>query len=351
MVNRPSINRTGNKRIRFIANGQSYRHPEGALTNSRATCQHRRRQSAFAHPRPVRWCGRYFCALTHVPSTVIRPLLLPLLLLPLPVLGQVHAGEGTGGLAHRLLALGSATNDAQRDSASAAVKQELGAILGSDSAFTASFTGVPISHIDAPDGTFRLFTWNVPYSNGSFLYEGFLLVKKHGGSALYGLRDMTDHIAKPASAQLGPENWYGAVYYEMIPVKDGRRTYYTLLGWKGYSMVETRKVIEVLNLSGPVPKFGAPLFTGKKRRLLREVFAFTAQGSMLLRWEPSRKAVLMDHLSATRPELEDQPAFMAPDLSYDSYTWEKGQWRYQRDVDMRGNDRGKPYKAPPKETR
>lgn len=303
--------------------------------------------------RPADRAGRILSHAASAFQPVVKHLLLPLLVLgPLSLCGQpVDGPVGYAGLRSHLKAIGTATDDAARDSASAQVKRGLGAILGSDSAFTAGFSGVPISHVEAPDGTFRLFTWNVPHADGTFRYEGFLLVARRNRHELYELRDMTGNITRPAAVQLSPENWYGAVYYEVIPVKRGARTYYTLLGWKGHSGVETRKVIEVLALGGPVPKFGAPLFPGERQRKQREVYAFAAQGSMLLRWEPARKAIVMDHLSPTTPEFAGQPAFMAPDLSYDSYTWDKDHWRLDRDIDIRGTGKDKPYKAPPKEAR
>ena len=265
--------------------------------------------------------------------------------------GQAGNTAGYGPLTAHLKAIGDADSDAARDSVSALVKHELGAILNSDSAFTATFANVPISRVDAPDGAFRLITWNVRHNDGSFLYEGYLLVPGKKKQALYELRDMTDHITKANTVQLTPENWYGALYYAVIPVKRGSKTYYTLLGWKGFSPVETRKVIEVLSLGGSMPKFGAPLFPADRQKHQREIFAYTAQASMQLKWLPERKAIVLDHLSATNPELADQPAFMAPDLSFDSYTWDKDHWQLERDIDLRQSGRSKPYNAPPKESR
>lgn len=280
---------------------------------------------------------------------MIRYLLLLLVALPQLLFGQAGNTSGYGPLTAHLKAIGDADTDAARDSASALVKRELGAILNSDSAMTAAFTDVPISRVDAPDGAFRLFTWNVRHGDGSFLYEGYLLVPGRKKHALYELRDMTGHITKASTVQLTPENWYGALYYAVVPVKHGGRTYYTLLGWKGYSPVETRKVIEVLSLGGSMPKFGAPLFTADRQRNQREIFAYTAQSSMQLKWMPERKAIVLDHLSPTSAEFAGQPAFMAPDLSFDSYTWDKDHWQLERDIDLRQTGKSKPYNAPPKE--
>ncbi|MBP8823165.1 MAG: hypothetical protein KBH07_05945 [Flavobacteriales bacterium] len=272
-------------------------------------------------------------------------------LLPPLLHGQAVPPAAHSELVLALQAIGTAANDAGRDSASQRVKQLLGDVLRSDSAMQARFAGVPITRVDAPDGAFRLFTWNVEQADGTFRYEGALLVAHNNGTELYELQDKTGQIARPESAQLNPGNWYGALYYEVVPVKDGRKTYYTLLGWKGHSQVETRKVIDVLYLSGPTPRFGAPLFTTDNKRQSRKVYAYTAAGKMLLRWEPAYKSIVLDHLSPTVAELAGQPAFMAPDLSFDSFTWEKDRWQFHRDVDLRGPERGKPYHAPPKEQR
>lgn len=281
-----------------------------------------------------------------------RILPLPLFLVPLLMAGQEGPHDhGYGLLTDHLSELYSGRIDADLEGANAGIKRELGAILGSDSAFTASFNGVPMDRVDAPDGSFRLFTWRVSPGDGSHLFEGMLLVAKGNKQQLFELRDMTASIARPTTTQLSPENWYGATYYDVVPVKRGGRTYYTLLGWKGFSTVETRKVIDVLDLNGNMPKFGAPLFPGGRQRQQRMIYGFSAQASMLLRWEPSSKMIVLDHLSPIRPEFDGQPAFMAPDLSYDSFTWDKDHWRYERDIDARGKDRGKPYKAPPKEGR
>lgn len=281
--------------------------------------------------------------------TVTRYLPLLLIAVPLTLLGQTSGRGGYEPLTAHLKAIGDAGTDAARDSASALVKKELGGILSSDSAMTASFADVPISRVDAPDGAFRLFTWNVRHGDGSFLYEGYLLIPGRKKQALYELRDMTGHITKARTVQLTPENWYGALYYAVVPVKRGGRTYYTLLGWKGYSAVETRKVIEVLGLGGPMPKFGAPLFAARHQRHQREIFAYTAQASMQLKWMPERKAIVLDHLSPTSPEFAGQPAFTAPDLSFDSYTWDKDHWQLERDIDLRQTGKSKPYNTPPKE--
>ncbi|MGV9012233.1 MAG: hypothetical protein ACOH13_06530 [Flavobacteriales bacterium] len=270
---------------------------------------------------------------------MIKPILFSLLL-PCAAFGQGYADLGGS-----LKAIGDASSDVARDSASALVKQRLGAILESDSAWTASFKGVPISHVEPTDGAFRLFTWNVRQADGSFRYEGFLLVRHKHGQDLVELRDMTGHITSPAIVQLSAENWYGALYYEVIPVKRGGRTWYTLLGWKGVSDLETQKVVEVLSFA-PTAKFGAAAFPDGRKRNMRKLFAYSAQGKMTLKWDAAHLSIVADHLAPTDPAFAGNPAFMAPDMTYDAYFWDKDHWEMQRDVDVRGTDKQKPFKAP-----
>jgi hypothetical protein len=247
-----------------------------------------------------------------------------------------------------LKSLPTITTDQGRDSVNAVISNELRGLLGREDALVRSFEGVPISRVDAPDGSFRLFTWNIPRTNGSHHYEGLLLVNDKRGPVLHQLRDGTAGINAPEVPELGIDRWYGALYYQVVPVKKGAKTYYTLLGWKGYSNIETRKVIEVLHFKGGQPRFGAPLFGSGKLRPNRKVYGYGFQATMMLRYEPTEGRIVLDHLSPQRADLEGQWAFYGPDLSYDAFVWDKDQWRYERDIDARDRSRDpRPFNPPP----
>lgn len=237
-----------------------------------------------------------------------------------------------------------------QDSLNQVIKADLRSLLDRTEAFNASYTDLAMTRVEAPDGAFKLFTWNLPRPDGTHLFEGFLLARTPQGQALYELRDMTGKIAAPEVPELGPEKWYGALYYEVIPVKKGGRTYYTLLGWKGYSKAETRKVIEVLSFKGGKPRFGAPLFSVNKEaktriKSMRRVFGYAFNVTMTLRYDPELEAIIMDHLSPHRPDLKDQWAFYGPDMTHDGYFWHKGEWWFGPEIDLREPENAKPGKA------
>jgi hypothetical protein len=260
-------------------------------------------------------------------------------------------GEKYAALISALKELPDAGSDLRKDSLSERIRVQVRTILDADDAFTADLSSIPISRVDAPDGKFRLITWNIPYSNGNHRFEGMLLVKDKNRSVLYELRDMTEKLGMPLSKKLAADNWYGALYYAVIPPQDRKAKFYTLLGWKGRSKVETQKVIEVLSFNGPVPTFGSMVFSEPKVKHARKVYGFSFQTSMSLKWDPSNKAIVFDHLAPMKPEFAGEPALMGPDLSFDAFVWEKGKWVYKRDIDARNMDLNKPHKQPPPEQR
>lgn len=246
-------------------------------------------------------------------------------------------------------ALSAASTDAARDSINPLLKQELRKLLNAPTGLTLPMDDVPLSRVDAPGGKFRLITWNLARADGSHQYEGFLLSQNGRVTSLVELRDKTSSIPSAEAVELGPDRWYGALYYHVVPVKKGGKTWYTLLGWKGYSKVETRKVIEVLSFRGGKPRFGAALFGTGRPKAMRKSYGYSFQTSMVLRWEPEMEAILMDHLSPSRADMVGQPAYYGPDMTHDAYFWYKGEWWLEPDIDARElRPTGRTYKPPPR---
>ena len=291
-----------------------------------------------------------FVADTHMRFTSFAVVLLIIFATPAAAQDADSLDVNRIGLTVRLGELKTATRDGQRDSINATIKKHLRSLLEANDAFTTAFDDVPMSRVDAPDGAFRLFTWNVPREDGSNRFEGFLLTRQGQRIAVYELRDMTLGIPSPEVPELGPERWYGALYYQVIPVKKGGRTFYTLLGWKGYSLVETRKVIEVLSFKSGKPRFGAPLFGKGKIKAMRKIYGFSFQATMTMRYDASMEGILMDHLSPSRADMVGQPAYYGPDMTHDAYFWYKNEWWFEPDIDARDpSHRFRPFNSPRRE--
>src|SRR5690606_7932922 len=159
-----------------------------------------------------------------------------------------------------------------------------------------------ISVISAPDNSFRIFSWNIPLQDGSYLYYGSIQHKVAGGKLkLTPLLDKTFEIQNPTQDITSNSTWYGAQYYDIIPIS---KYQFILLGWKGHHAEYTNKVIEVLHISpaGEV-KLGGPVFSDDPK-MVRKIFSYTKNASMYLQFDKERSRIVFDHIVPVSPQHE-----------------------------------------------
>ncbi len=211
-------------------------------------------------------------------------------------------------------------------------KLQLKEVLSKDEAFTYPFDSLisTMSTLTSPDGEFRLFNWNVESEAGVHSFYCFIL-KKSG--AIIELRDAHRTINQAELKTLSHRNWYGALYYKIIPMKRGK---YTLLGWNGKDAITTQKVIETMSLSRRSAKFGYSLFEipnsrVKKRRIILE---YSDEAIVSLKHYKTKKSeeIVFSHLSPSTPQMEGFYQYYYPDLSFDKFILTKGKWVFESDA-------------------
>ncbi len=138
----------------------------------------------------------------------------------------------------------------------------------------------------SPDGHLRLFTWAVVRDDGE--YECFGVVQfyndKDDEYQYLKLNDKSEEIMNREESTLSADQWFGAVYQDIIQTPMGDRTLYTLLGWNGVDNLTERKVIEPVVIKGGVPQFGAAVFR-RERNLRRVVLEYTNDAMVHLAYE------------------------------------------------------------------
>lgn len=148
--------------------------------------------------------------------------------------------------------------------------------------------GQRVSVLTSSDRKFRIVTWPVVNDAGEYECFGFIqaLNEKTGEYDLYELNDKSEDIVNRQETMLTPDNWYGAVYQELITTTHEGKTFYTLLGWSGVDCLTQRKVIEPVCFKGgsSMPQFGQALFR-KERNLRRVVLEYTDNAMVNLRYE------------------------------------------------------------------
>ncbi|MBW4891383.1 hypothetical protein KXQ82_16765 [Mucilaginibacter sp. HMF5004] len=213
------------------------------------------------------------------------------------------------------------------------IKTLVGALQVSGS-YSYGFDSVKsMSIINAPDNKFRLMTWHVMNSDGSYRFYGAIQMNSTT-LKLVPLEDYSPLLKNPEDSVVDNRKWYGAQYYKIIQVS-AATPYYVLVGWKGNTEKSTKKVIDVISFKNDKPVFGAPVFDGNGKTRKRVIFEYNRLASMLLRYVPSQNTIVFDHLVPPDPKMKGKFDTYGPDMSYCGYRLKEGRWVYIDNIDMR----------------
>ena len=197
-----------------------------------------------------------------------------------------------------------------------------------------------ISIKKSDDNKFRIFSWFTQNDDGSYRFFGAIQMNNPNKLELYPLIDQTQQIQISVSlpdSTLTPEKWFGAVYYQILPVLGIKEPYYILLGWKGKNLSTNHKVVETLYFKDGKPQFGTAVLEKSAKSndfAKRIVYTYTKEANMLLRYIKDEKMIVFDHLVASSEETAGIFDLYAPDLSYDGYKFKSGKWLIQENLKL-----------------
>lgn len=198
-----------------------------------------------------------------------------------------------------------------------------------------------ISIQKSPDQKFRIFTWHVMNNDGSYRYYGTVQMNTPNGQLeMFPLVDYSPTLTNPADSIYTNSKWFGAQYYNIIPVlKDVENPYYVLLGWKGNTAKSTKKVIEVLHFKDGKAHFGLPVFDGDPENLNKKriIFEYDRRATMLLIYENAENRIVFDHLAPPDPNLKGKFELYGPDFTYDGFKLLNGRWKYISDLELKND--------------
>lgn len=184
------------------------------------------------------------------------------------------------------------------------------------------------------DESFRLYNWVMEFDDGEHRYYGAIQKNTTDEFELYPLTDASEDLPdKPENKILDHENWYGALYYEMLQVEDyDGNAYYTLLGWDGYDRHSQLKMVDVLTFDhDDRPQFGAPVFLYKgeneeRERQDRVFFEYSEDAVMSLNVAEGTDIIVFDQLVPLAGSARGGRTEMVPDGSYSSFNFREGTW-------------------------
>ncbi len=189
------------------------------------------------------------------------------------------------------------------------------------------------------EGEFNIYTWQMPDSTFTYRQFGIVAADTRRGIEVTELKDQKELIQEPEFRVLKANDWYGAIYYEMIPVKKGRTTYYTLLGYVPGEKLN-RKVVDVVSIDRRGrPKFGARIFRIEqfmdqtfRKAPMRLILSYSGDYSASVRWNVREEMIIMDHLVPPDPKLKGVYQVYGPDMSYDGLEWDDDWWHLKQEV-------------------
>ncbi len=185
------------------------------------------------------------------------------------------------------------------------------------------------------DKRVKILTWSIRLSDKTVRYFGVInyYLKETGRYYTEILNQTPQPLNDFENTLYSSENWYGAVYYDIINQRYYGKDYYLLLGYNDNNDFTNLKIIDVLEINaGDYVKFGSQVFNYNNSKPLRLVFEYAERISMNLKYDKDSKLVIWDHLSPSKPELEGHFEYYGPDMTYDALKFEKGIWQYLPDV-------------------
>jgi hypothetical protein len=232
--------------------------------------------------------------------------------------------------------LRKASTDIEKIEINYSFKDLLQQTLELPEAFTYSFSQLEtVGFINSPDGNLRIVNWNIEMADRTHRYFCYVLHydSKSEEVKLHELSEGYSSLAEYPTDVLSADNWYGCLYYKIIPFEKGSKTLYALLGWDGNNEMSAIKLIDVLSFTSGEPILGASVFKKSKSETLnRVIFQYNKKAYFSLKYENDYLRVVFDHLMPEAPNLEGLYSFYVPDLSYDAYVLDGNKWVLFEDV-------------------
>ena len=204
------------------------------------------------------------------------------------------------------------------------------------------FTGLTrMGKISSTDARIRIYTWNLPWADGTNTYFGFLQYKTNNKNEVKQvfLNDKSAEIPNASGSVLSPSQWYGMLVYEIVETRDGRDVYYTLLGLDNQDLFITCKIADVLYFDDHNdPVFGKSIFHYQNKLMCRLIFQYSAKVKMGMKWNSKMKMIIFDHLAPPASSYTGNYAYYGPDFSFDGLRFEQGKWELVEKVDVRNSN-------------
>ncbi len=211
------------------------------------------------------------------------------------------------------------------------------------------------------DSTFRIFSWQLYVDSSDYRYYGAIQMNTPA-LKLIPLADRSFQLEEEVEqAILFSENWYGALYYNVVDFDTPEGKKYLLFGYDNYEnferaeeegdrdrafafshndyeLVSKRKVIDVLSFKQNKAIFGAPVFvhinpkSQKQYTKNRVVLEFSADAVVSCNYDEFEQMIIFDHLMPMSEAIPGEKVVYMPEGTYEGYRLQNGKWIHVESV-------------------
>ena len=251
--------------------------------------------------------------------------------------GQVNL-HGTDQILKNLFdRLAIAADDSARIRLNDSIDIILSGYVRSDSVFIHRFRNIRyLGQIQPADSRVKIITWNLVLRNSKSRYYCYF-INKSGKSKNIVYKLTSDYKEAPINSDIiySGSDWYGALYYDIRPIREGNKLYWIVLGVDYGNPSITRKIIDVVEFgSDGTLTFGRKIFSKDNGLSYRVVLEYSSEAVVSLKFI-SDKIIAFDHLVPVSAGSSNNREMYAPEFSYDGYSLDKGLWKYKENIDLR----------------
>lgn len=188
-----------------------------------------------------------------------------------------------------------------------------------------------INIISPEDNNFRIFNWAIAYSDVRLRYYAAIQMNTEE-LKLYPLYDNSEMLnGIDDSKVLGPREWIGGLFYNILTRKVNGQDVYCLLGLNDGNPVSTKKFIDPMVFTDKGPEFGAPVFalpslsepgTGAKRFVLE----YKKGVQVGMNWDNTHNGILFDETASQVNDPNRKYTFI-PTGQYNALRWSSNTWK------------------------
>jgi hypothetical protein len=225
--------------------------------------------------------------------------------------------------------MANAVLDESRTRANDQFKESFSDFIRSENSFNVNLDTLKWISVKYPeDRSFRVITWQLKENENQYRYFGYI---QHSNGQFFELKERMDFDEDVDFELLSSDEWYGALYYNIIERKDANGSFYVLFGYHGQNELQRRKIADVLSFDGREPVFGREIFQEKRdgiRPLIRSRLKldYSSEANVNFNYNPGMNLIVHDYVIPRMDFRRGDRMMLIPDGTYVAYEWDGAYW-------------------------